>query len=207
MQINKRVAIISSIIACVMLIAALTATQFKNWTFVENCCISLFASGILVAVPAYISYLLEKKQSIYQLYCACMEYTQRAPFGRVLINKEGFLKVFDDIGNANAIYRREISPSVSALLANCSDKHLHTILQQIHQNTRMLDNALIDLNEKMIFCYLQDRDFENFTKNELLVNQAETQAAAEEFAKAVNLLVAYMKKHKIHRWEDDDNAD
>ena len=65
MQINRRVAIVSSVIACVMLIAAMIATQFENWTFVENCCISLFASGILVAVPAYISYLIQKKQSIY----------------------------------------------------------------------------------------------------------------------------------------------
>lgn len=207
MQINKRVAVISSIIACLMLIVALVVKQFEEWTFVENCCISLFASGVLVAVPAYISYVLERRQCLYQLYCACMEYTQRAPFGRVLISKEGLLKVFDDIGSSNAIYRREISPNVATLLSNCADKNLCATLQQIQETSRVLDNALIDLNEKMIYCFLQDRDFKDFTQNELFINQLETQTAAETFSNAINDLVAYMKKHKIHCWEDADDAD
>lgn len=207
MQINKRVAIISSIIACIMLLTALISTLFQHWSFIENCCISLFASGVLVAVPAFVSYVLEKKRYLYLLYCTCMEYLQCAPFGRVMISKEGFLKVYDDIGSANTIYRREISPIVSDLLANCSDKYLRTILLRIKESTSILNDALVDLNEKMICCYLDNRDFNDFTENEFFVNRVETQDAAQEFSDAINELVSYMKKHKIHNWEVSVHAD
>ncbi len=206
MRIQRNIAIVSAALSITMLFLSLLCF-FLEVAFWENCCVGLFASSVLVLVTSWSTLLTERRNNIYKLYCSCMDFSQAAPFGRVMNNKESFLMVFDNINKATSIYNREISILAEELLGVYHNTPLLNNIKRIEVTTKILNNSLLDLNEKMMYCYLHDRSFSEFLKNEFEVNFSETMEAAKQFAEAVNELVEYIKKKKIHTWERCNNAD
>jgi hypothetical protein len=83
--------------------------------------IGLFSSGILICAVAIITYFSERNKAIYQLYCACLDFSQALSFGKVITSRDEFLALKSEVNQATSIYNKDMQfllDDLSALRKN-----------------------------------------------------------------------------------------
>lgn len=206
MELQKKIIYFSGLASAISICIAYFA-DCAEYAFLSNICIGLFSSGVLVLSVAIITFLTEFHNELYQLYCDCLDFSQAAPWGYPIMPGMNFSEYQNKITQAISIYNKGIQFHLVALTSVPRCWQISRIITKLNASTNTLESSLLDANEKMMYCILQDRSFEEFQKNELMINNRETSEAAEAFANAVNDLVTYMKAKKIRKWEDDTDAD
>lgn len=204
-KLQKGISIVSGVFSILSIILSWLLNKY-GCVFASNVFIGLFSSGILVCGVAVIAFLSEYKNRLYQLYCDCMDFSQTAPFGYSISSDKELSTIKSKINQAFSLYNKGIQIHINELSSVPKYTKIYKIISSIDHSTRILENAMIEFNEKLTICVLQECEFEEFLNNEMKINNIETTKAAEEFANAINDLVKYLKHRNIHKWEDCDNA-
>lgn len=200
MKLQKRVMVISGIIVLVSLIISYVLDSYDKdyWC---NIFVGLFSSSMLVLAVAVITYLSERKQNLYRLYCVCKDFVQVVPYGQKITSKEELPAIRVVMVQAQALYDKEMQFYLDDLSAMCRMTKISKIVKRIRVYLQEMNNALIDSQAQITRCLINKLSFAELAKNGLKVSDPSMADAAEKFVKAVNELVQYIKDKKIHSWE------
>ena len=205
MRLQKRIILVSTMAAIASFILALIF-YIKAHAFCSNVFLGLFASSFLICVVAIITYISERHDTIYKLYCSCMDFSQVFPFGISFSTKEEILSLMGKIAEEQAIYNKEIQFYLDELLIQ-KNSDLSKTLSTIKTSIKIVFDALLDLNAKLQLCMCGSKTINDISTS-LSINSKDVSNAAEQFTRSVNDLVKYIKDKKIHEWEErSNNAD
>lgn len=208
MKLQKQVAIISATVSGISLIFSFVLNIFdlKILTYLSNIFIGLFSSGILICVVAIITYLSERNKMLYQLYCACLDFSQVLPFGKLITTQDDFLALRPDVVQAISIYNKNIQFLLDELSALRKKSEIKKTIDTIRMTLLEIYNAVLEVNDNISLVMCHEAKFTDISKKKLKISSNEVMEASDKYAKSVTDLVTFIKHKKIHKWEEPKNA-
>lgn len=208
MKLQKQVTIISAVVSGLSLIVSFTFSLFdlKVLTYLSNIFIGLFSSGILICAVAIITYLSERNKMLYQFYCACLDFSQVLPFGKVITSQDDFLALRSDVAQAISIYNRDIQFILDDLSALRKKSDISKTIDIIQMTLLEIYNAILEMNDSISSVMCNQAKFTDICEKKLKISSHEVMEASDKYAKSMTDLVTYIKHKKIHKWEEPKNA-
>lgn len=206
MTLQKKIAEVSGAFSIISLI--LSWIEYRcECDFFSNVFMGLFSSGILICGVAAVTFFSEYRTRLYQLYCECIDFSQMAPFGYRVSSERDLPVIHDKINQALSLYNKGIQENLIELQSLPKFTKARKIVAEIDDTSFALKNALLEINEKITPCILQQSRFESIVNNKFLINSKDMSDISERFANAVTSLVKYLKQKRIQMWRNTDHAD
>ena len=175
--------------------------------FFSNVFMGLFSSGILICGVAAVTFFSECRTRLYRLYCECIDFSQMAPFGYRASSEQDLPIIHDKISQALSLYNKGIQENLIELQSLPKFTKAHKIVAEIDDPSFTLKNALLEINEKITPCILQQSRFDSIVNYKFSINSKDMDDISERFANAVTSLVKYLKQKRIQMWRNTDHAD
>lgn len=208
MKLQKQVAIISAVVSGLSLIASFAFSLFdlKILAYLSNIFIGLFSSGILICAVAIITYLSERNKTLYQLYCACLDFSQVLPFGKFIASQDDFLALRSDVVQAISIYNKDMQFMLDDLSVLRKKSDISKTIDIIQMTSLEIYNAILQINDDISSIMCNQAKFTDICKKKMKISSHEVMEASEKYAKSVTDLVTFIKNKKIHKWEEPKDA-
>jgi hypothetical protein len=179
----------------------------KILTYLSSLFIGLFSSGILICAVAIITYFSERNKAIYQLYCACLDFSQALSFGKIITSRDEFVALKSEVNQAASIYNKDMQFLLDDLSALRKKSEIAKTIDVIRETSPDIYNAILELEEKITLVMCGQAEFADICNNKLNISSNKVMEATDGFTQSVNGLVTFIKHKKIHKWKESTNAE
>lgn len=161
MRLQKRIAVLSGIIATCSLLLAIIIRNMQL-QFLCNILIGLFSSGILIFVTSLLSFFQERNATVYSLYHGCFAFQQSLIKDLRIDNRLSIYELRDVFAEAINKYQVEVYYYVCQLNEINHHTKLYRIVMDLWENIRHIYLFVTDDNELLGKYILGDITYEEF---------------------------------------------